>query len=432
MAFGFGFGFGFNGGGGGGGGPTLDLDFLLGTLPSTVTFTRSSTATYFDSTGALATAAIDVPRFDYNPATLVLRGLLIEEQRVNSIRNNTAVGAVAGTPGTLPTNWSSTLAGLTQTVVGTGIEDGINYIDIRLNGTTTATSAGIRFETTTGIAVASGQTWTVSTFGRLVGGSATNITNFAVGISGLTAGGVATTDTGSSSMTAVINSASIAITRTARALTYADATTAFARVQFIVSFAVGVAIDATLRIGLPQMELGAFATSVIPTTGATATRAPDVATMVGANFSNWYNQSEGTLNVQYVMEGVKSVAAQRIAQIDDGTETNRIVLFLTSTNTTQSTTAIASGNTGSASVNITVVAGALSKQASAYKLNDFNMGYNGTVGTTDTSVDIPAALTTLRFATSTTLGSVSSNMWFQRITYYPRRLSNAELQVITT
>lgn len=430
MSFGFGFGFGFNGGGGGGGGPTLDLDFLLGTLPSTVTFTRSSTATYFGSTGALATAAINEPRFDYNPATLALRGLLIEEQRTNSIRNNTAVGAVAGTPGTLPTNWSAALSGLTQTVVGTGIEDGINYIDIRLNGTTTGTSAGIRFETTTGIAVASGQTWTVSTFGRLVGGSAANITNFAVGISGLTAGGVATTDTGSASMTAVINSASIAITRTARALTYADATTAFARVQFIVSFAVGVAIDATLRIGLPQMEQGAFATSVVPTTGAAATRTADIATMTGTNFSSWYNATEGALNMQYIMEGVKSVGSQRVAQIDDGTETNRIGLFLTSANAPQAALSIAAGNAGSVTINTPVVAGTLAKQALAYKLNDFNEGYNGAAGTTDTSVDIPAALTTLRFAAAAT-GGATSNMWLQRTTYYPRRLSNAELQAIT-
>lgn len=430
MAFGFGFGFGFNGGGGGGGGPTLDLDFLLGTLPSTVTFTRSSTATYFTSTGALATAAIDVPRFDYDPATLAPKGLLIEEQRTNSIRNNTNVGAVAGTPGTLPTNWSSTLSGLTQTVVGTGIEDGINYIDIRLNGTTTGTSAGIRFETPTGVAVAPGQTWTVSTFGRLVGGSAANITNFAVGISGLTAGGVATTDTGSSSMTAVINSASIARTRTARALTYADATTAFARVQFIVSFAVGAAVDATLRIGLPQMELGAFATSVIPTSGAAATRAGDTATVTGANFSSWYNQSEGALNVQYVMEGVKSIGAQRIAQIDDGTETSRIGLFLTSSNNPQATVAIAVGNQGNVTTTAVVVAGAVAKQAFAYKLNDFNLGYNGAVGTTDTSVDIPAAMTAMRFA-APIASAATSNMWLQRITYYPRRLSNAELQAIT-
>jgi hypothetical protein len=357
-------------------------------------------------------------------------GLLIEEQRTNSIRNNMMVGAVAGTPGTLPTNWGTVTAGLTQTIVGTGVENGINYIDVRFNGTTTGTSLGVRFETSTGIAATSGQTWASSTFCRLVGGSTANVITLNLGISGLTAGGTGTTDSGTVSLLSVVNMTNLATTRLSRGFTFADANTAFARVQVIVSFLVGAAIDITLRIGMPQFEQGAFATSVIPTSLATATRAGDNATMIGANFSNWYNQSEGALITQYVMEGVKSIGAQRIAQIDDGTETNRIGLFLTSANNPQATAAIAVGNTGNATTNATVTANALAKQAAAYKLNDFNIGYNGAVGTTDTSVDIPASLNTLRVAAPPG-GTATSNMWLQRIAYYPRRLSNAELQAIT-
>jgi len=44
-----------------------------------------------------------------------------------------------------------------------------------------------------------------------------------------------------------------------------------------------------------QVEAGAFPTSYIPTTTATVTRAADVASMTGGNFSSWYNQNEGTL-----------------------------------------------------------------------------------------------------------------------------------------
>jgi hypothetical protein len=69
---------------GGAGGPALALDFLTpGTLDPRLTFARASTATYFDSAGVMQTAAVNAPRWDYDPATLALRGLLLEDQRTN-------------------------------------------------------------------------------------------------------------------------------------------------------------------------------------------------------------------------------------------------------------------------------------------------------------------------------------------------------------
>ena len=62
-----------------------------GTLPSGVTFTRASTATYFDSTGTMQTAATNAPRWDYDPVTLGLRGLLIEEARTNVLLRSAAL-----------------------------------------------------------------------------------------------------------------------------------------------------------------------------------------------------------------------------------------------------------------------------------------------------------------------------------------------------
>jgi hypothetical protein len=44
-----------------------------------------------------------------------------------------------------------------------------------------------------------------------------------------------------------------------------------------------------------QLEEGSFPTSYIPTTSSTVTRAADVASITGTNFSSWYNQSEGTV-----------------------------------------------------------------------------------------------------------------------------------------
>ena len=64
--------------------PTLDLAFAqTKILDSRITFTRSSTATYFNASGIVTTAATNEPRFDHNPATGESLGLLIEESRTN-------------------------------------------------------------------------------------------------------------------------------------------------------------------------------------------------------------------------------------------------------------------------------------------------------------------------------------------------------------
>ena len=76
-------------GGGVPAGLTLDLSFMTpGTLPSGVVFTRASTATYFDAAGVMQTATTNTPRWDYDPVTHVLNGLLIEESRINVLLNS--------------------------------------------------------------------------------------------------------------------------------------------------------------------------------------------------------------------------------------------------------------------------------------------------------------------------------------------------------
>ena len=72
-------------------GPTLSLDFhdTLGTLDPRITFTRASTAAYIDASGFIQMAAVNAPRWDYDPVTHQLRGVLIEEQRTNVVYPST-------------------------------------------------------------------------------------------------------------------------------------------------------------------------------------------------------------------------------------------------------------------------------------------------------------------------------------------------------
>jgi hypothetical protein len=59
--------------------PSLDVD-LVGskTVSPLMGFSRASTATYYDANGVLRTAGINEPRFNYDPVTGELKGLLVE------------------------------------------------------------------------------------------------------------------------------------------------------------------------------------------------------------------------------------------------------------------------------------------------------------------------------------------------------------------
>jgi hypothetical protein len=69
--------------------PTYQVDLTAQTsLPANFSLTRASTATYFDVSGVMQTAAIDTARFDHAIGTSTARGLLIEAQATNEARSS--------------------------------------------------------------------------------------------------------------------------------------------------------------------------------------------------------------------------------------------------------------------------------------------------------------------------------------------------------
>jgi hypothetical protein len=413
-------------------GPSFALDFVNGTnaLDPRVTFTRASSATFFNSAGVLQSAAIDAPRFDFNPSTLAARGLLIEEARTNSIRNNTAQGAVAGTPGTVPTNWvAQNVGGVALTeVVGTGTENGIAYVDVRYTGTTSTNATGaILAELGNQISAASGQVWTHTSFVKLVGGSTANLTSIDMSILERDSGGtlLAATNTSITPTGAALNTQRFTATRTLN-----NASTAFVqpRIAFVPA-AFPVAIDITLRIGLPQLELGAFATSVIPTTTTALTRAADVASV--NTLSPWYNAASGTVYFEGVTFDTTTGGFPRAFALSDGTTSN--VIQITRNNSSgNARMSVISGGVAQAAADATAwTLNATTKAALAYATSDFAIVANGGAATTDTSGTVPT-VDRLRLAVAGDAIGGFLNGYLRRIVYYPRRLSNAELQSITS
>lgn len=175
----------------------------------------------------------------------------------NRIRNNTMQGAAAGQPGTLPTYWPTGPGGLTREIVGRGVIDGIHYIDFRWYGTTTGSQCFMAFETGSQIPAESGQAWTASAFVAVIGGSTENINNIRLKIPEFTDAGSYITE-GSLAINPDENLQRYTYTRTLSG----GSSTKRSRCEVFFTFNAGVEIDITLRIGLPQFELGSSETAV--------------------------------------------------------------------------------------------------------------------------------------------------------------------------
>jgi len=393
-----------------------------------VTFTRASTGTYFNSAGTLTSAAVNEARFDFNPSTLAAQGLLIEESRTNSIRNNTMVGAVAGTPGTNPTNWivGATADGLTKEIVGTGTQNGITYVDIRWSGTsgTGSTTTLATFEANNQIAALNTQTWAGSSFIALVGGTLTNVSLLELRIRYLDSGGSVLQQGGVS-----VSSATATLQRFSTAQTAANASIAFVNLSVLGDFVNSSAVDFTLRIGLPQLEQGAFATSVIPTTTTALTRSADVASV--NTLSPWYNATAGTMYTEFVINSTAPTSGFPTAtSFNNGGIANRINPAYLNDAVNALDYFVSDGGVAQVGLSsITYTAGNVAKMAAAYATNDFALSTNGGAVLTDTSGTVPSV-------TALNLGSQLSgnflNGYLRRVVFYPRRLANADLQAITT
>jgi len=70
-----------------------DYSTELSKLDSLINFSRASAGTRFNASGVLESVASGQPRFDFDPATLLPRGLLIEEQRTNYFLQSQNFGA---------------------------------------------------------------------------------------------------------------------------------------------------------------------------------------------------------------------------------------------------------------------------------------------------------------------------------------------------
>jgi hypothetical protein len=177
---------------------------------------------------------------------------------------------------------------------------------------------------------------------------------------------------------------------------------------------------------LEQASGALFPTSYIPTTASTVTRAADVASITGSNFSSWYNQSEGTLYSQ------SSAYSPALAGYLQGSASSDRILLLPDSNNRLRYQITVGGPAivDSYTANNLAFANQTVRVAEAFKSGSYSLGCQGQIGPTSTVAVSPPIVSKLEIGRETAFGYYL-NGTVKRLTYYPTRLPDATLQGLT-
>ena len=264
--------------------PTLSLDFLTPVLDGRITASGGANGTRVNSSGLIVAAT--TPRFDYDPVTLAIKGLLVEEERTNLLTSSQDFADAS---------WSASAATITASAAIS--PDGATNGALLKEGSTTARHFIGRSAT---VAVSSGGDYTFSVFAKaagrtkivmLVAGSDLKDRTFDLSNGTSAVGQVVVTNPTSWSIVSAGNGwyrCSITFT--------AAAASTDPRIYLSNGSSADYLGDNTSGAYLfgAQLEAGAFPSSYIPTAGSTVTRTADSLTMTGTNFSSWYSATAGT------------------------------------------------------------------------------------------------------------------------------------------
>ena len=412
--------------------PTLDLDFAnTKTLDPRITFTRASGGSYVGADGLIKYAGVNEARFDHDPVTGESLGLLIEESRQNLLRYSEEADNPV---------WNILGSSIIVDPNSTTSPDGNQTAD-KVQEAAIVGSHSIEF---TGFAFQQNITYTVSFFAKAAERTRLRVTwpniftnriafvDIDTSTYGVISDGGTITNIypfGNGWFRIVSTSTCTSTTTGARAgITLVDTGT---NVNYTGDGTSGIYIWGA------QLEVGASPTSYIPTQGSARTRAVDSALITGKNFSDFYNQSEGTFCVSssFYADGG---AAQLIFQVDNGSGGYRSgITFRNELSGNQIRAYDINASASNIAFDFWTHTGSTInteyKTAFALKSNDMAAVTNypeGTYGLVSSTSRILRERTTLRLGSAIS-NTTQLNGTISQLTYYPKRLPNQQLQVLT-
>jgi hypothetical protein len=404
---------------------------------------RDSATAYTKTEGApitkyqpkLMTASPDEARFDHDPITGESKGLLIEESRTNLVQDSEFIEDIS-TNGVW-WNQTATVSSVekNQTISPTGE---LNATKIIYNTNVTSGGLVMKYHTdastgdvfTGSVYLKAGNLDKVYFYFNARASSGTSVASPAV-IADLSLGVIEST-VDSAGMT--ISDSSIdnvgngwyRVAMTSTVITGVD----------VISLGIYMSGGPTnstaaydhLFVWGTQMEKASFPTSYIKTTGASATRSADNASITGENFSSWYRQDEGSIYSEASTSDFRS-SYPRI-MINDGSASNRIVVSFFGAQglrvASNGVQYIDASNLSSSDD------GNYHKRAIGLKKDSFSFYTNGESVISDHTGEMPINIDRLAFynnLSSSPADHLSGHI--KKLAYYPQRLTNEQLQNLT-
>ena len=376
-------------------------------LDRRITYQRTGAASFVNEFGKIVLVGGNVPRFDHDPVTRESKGLLIEEERTNFMKYSDEFAIDLGQTGG---NWDAIggesqwtrVSDTTETKDPTGLTNHAS----KLTHNSGNVLRGYWYSGAADGAVS-------KTFSVYLKKATTDATNVTI-------------DIGDTSST------TFALTDEWKRF---SVTTSSAGNGNFVDF--GATHSKAFYAWGAQMEAGAFATSYIPTSSAAVTRGADIVLIDDIENEIGYNQLEGTVitNFSYTQDGD---GAQTIISFS-GTESNpddqsyRSWLRINQSAGTPNTVRIyQNGDYNDSSA--TATPGVSQKVAYSYSSTDQDVSLNGT-SVIDASRTPPTNLFRLALGNigwSLGLQSTCLEGHIKRFMYYPKKLSNSQLNTLTS
>jgi hypothetical protein len=403
--------------------PTLNLNFAkTKALDPRITFTRASSASYYDADGLLRTAVNNQARFDHDPVTGGSLGLLIEEQRTNLVLRSEEFDDAA---------WTKTRSSITANAIiapdGTLTGDKV-FVD---------TQNGWHYIFAQTISVTSGAIYTLSFYAKRAeqeyiqahlpsgqfgdsnqgNGAVFNLTTGTISAQGANLLAASIISVGNGWYRCSITKAATSTGSALIPITLVNQAT------FSTSGYTGDGFSGIYVWGA-QLEVGAFPTSYIKTEASQVTRLADSASMTGTNFSSWYRIDEGTVYVEAIAKF--GSAGTHFVGFDSG-NANRWRVG----HTGGSAVGYLSVINGSVifSINRTAALGSYHKSAASYSTSaDKNLVVNASVPVSSATLGMPVVN---QMTIGSAAGVATRSVHIKKISYYPQRLTNTQLQALT-